>query len=120
MTSHSDHEEPQSKGKKITVAVIAAVVVLLARGEHGWVHVFFPSAFSFVFRAKNEFSFYVLGQMPHFYYLRIEKNGKEIRLGEADVLEVTYRDEFAVKSVVSDDLNERHTFVNIEGTGNEG
>jgi len=52
---------------------------------------------------------------PHFYYLEMEKNGKDICVGKDNVLEVTYRDEFVVKSVVSDDLTGKYTTINVEG-----
>ena len=54
---------------------------------------------------------------PHFYYLEMEKNGKDIRASSAEALEITYRDEFVVKSVVSDDLSGKYMTVKIEGLG---
>ncbi len=119
MVKRSHPAEPESKRKVITAAVMAFVVILLILGAWFGSRIF-PKTFFFVSRVKNAFSYYALKQKPHFYYLRIEKSGKEIRLGEEDVLEVTYRDEFAVKAVVSDDLNDRYISVTIEGTGNEG
>ena len=80
---------------------------------------FYPQFFrSLAFKAsriKNTFSHYVLQDRPHFYYLEMEKNGKDIRVGKDEALEVTYRDEFVVKSVVSDDLTGKYTTVNVEG-----
>ena len=52
---------------------------------------------------------------PEFYYLEMEKNGKDIRVSKEKALEVTYRDEFVVKSVVSDDLTGKYTTVRFEG-----
>ena len=52
---------------------------------------------------------------PDFYYLEMEKNGKDIRVSKNKALEVTYRDEFVVKSVVSDDLTGKYTTVKFEG-----
>src|SRR4030065_2873889 len=68
-------------------------------------------------RVKNAFSYYLLKEKPHFYYLAIEKNGQDIRVDALEMMELTYRDEFAVKSVGSDDLTGRYTTVNVEGLG---
>ena len=80
---------------------------------------FYPQFFrSLAFQAsrvKNTFSYYILQDKPHFYYLEMEKNGKDIRVGKNEALEVTYRDEFVVKSVVSDDLTGKYTTVKVEG-----
>ncbi|MHB9099851.1 MAG: tetratricopeptide repeat protein, partial [Syntrophales bacterium] len=55
-------------------------------------------------RIRNTFSFIVLGQKPHFYTLMLEKNGKDYALTARDVFEVSYRDEFVIKNVVTDVL----------------
>lgn len=68
-------------------------------------------------RVKNISSYYLLGDKPHFYYLEMEKNGKDIRVGVNEALEVTYRDEFVVKSVASDDITGKYVTVKIEGLG---
>ncbi|HUN55491.1 MAG TPA: tetratricopeptide repeat protein [Smithella sp.] len=76
---------------------------------------FFNSLAFQVSRVKNAFSYYVLQDKPEFYYLEMEKNGKDIRVSADIPLEVTYRDEFVVKSVVSDDLTGKYTTVQFEG-----
>lgn len=66
-------------------------------------------------RIKNTFSYYVLKEKPQFYYLDVEKNGQDMRIYRNDVLEITYRDEFVVKAVASDDLSGKYTYVRFEG-----
>ncbi len=50
----------------------------------------------------------------------MEKNGKDIQVGVDDPLEISYRDEFVIKAVVSDDLSGKYTTATIEGTGKDG
>ena len=76
---------------------------------------FFESLAFQASRVKNAFSYYILQDKPEFYYLEMEKNGKDIRVSKNKALEVTYRDEFVVKSVVSDDLMGKYTTVQFEG-----
>ena len=68
-------------------------------------------------RAGNLFSYYVLGNPPHFYWLDVEMNGKELRLSTKDVLEITYRDEFVFRGLSTDDLTGRNVTVDAEGLG---
>ena len=99
--------------KKISIALVFVVLISVL------IFFFYPQFFrSLAFQAsrvKNTFSYYILQARPHFYYLEMEKNGKDIRVGTDEVLEVTYRDEFVVKSVVSDDLTGKYITVNVEG-----
>jgi len=104
-----------NKNKIMAAAIITAVIIIFIVA----LFLFMPRASgSLAFgmtRIKNAFSYYILNARPHFYYLEMEKNGKELRLSSAAALEVTYRDEFVVRSVVSDDWRERYTAVNVEG-----
>jgi tetratricopeptide (TPR) repeat protein len=68
-------------------------------------------------RVKNYIAFAALGDKPSFYYLIGEKNGQEIRLTEKDSFEVTYRDEFVIKGIATDDLFGSKTTVDVEGAG---
>ncbi|KQC07285.1 MAG: hypothetical protein APR62_06560 [Smithella sp. SDB] len=99
--------------KKILIGFVCVILIFIL------VLFFYPKAFrSFAFmalRVKNTFSYYVLNSRPHFYYLEIEKNGKEMRASKNEALEVTYRDEFVIKSVVSDDLAGKYMSVKVEG-----
>ena len=48
------------------------------------------SAFTFqLTRIKNILSYYVLQDKPHFYYIAMEKNGKDIRINANESFEVT-------------------------------
>ncbi|MCX5852245.1 MAG: tetratricopeptide repeat protein [Deltaproteobacteria bacterium] len=58
-----------------------------------------------------------LGGVPRFLNLTVEKNGVDYTLGPRDRLEITYRDEFAVKQVATDSLFLRGITVDIEGAG---
>ena len=96
--------------------LIAAISVVLIFALLFLFYPQFSRSISFhVSRIKNTFSHYVLKEKPHFYYLEMEKNGKDIRVSKDLPLEITYRDEFVVKSVVSDDLTGKYTTVNFEG-----
>jgi len=99
--------------RKILIALVFVVLISVI------IFFFYPQFFcSLAFKAsriKNTFSHYVLHERPHFYYLEVEKNGNDIRVGKDEALEVTYRDEFVVKSVVSDDLTGKYTTVSVEG-----
>ena len=71
-------------------------------------------------RIKNTFAYYIFQAKPHFYNLEMEKNGKDLQVSVNEALELTYRDEFVVKAVVSDDITGKYTTVNIEGLGKGG
>ena len=94
----------------IALAIIVLISVLL--------FLFYPQFFkSMAFKAsrtKNAFSHYILKEPPHFYYLEMEKNGKDIRIGKEEALEITYQDEFVIKAVASDDLTGKYTTVSFE------
>lgn len=66
-------------------------------------------------RLKNTFSFVFLGGRPAFYYLDVEKNGKDYRLKKGDVLDITYRDEFVVKDIATDVISGRGVTVRVDG-----
>jgi hypothetical protein len=72
---------------------------------------------SLVLKVKNLFSFTVFGNKPEFYYLDVEKNGKDYRLTVDDVFEISYRDEFAIKSISTGSLFGRGISVDVEGLG---
>ena len=114
---HTNNKEQRKDNiiynKMISIALIIVVLIFVL------LFFFYPQFFrSLAFKAsriKNTFSYYALQERPHFYYLEVEKNGNDIRVGKDESLEVTYRDEFAVKSVVSDDLTGKYTTVKVEG-----
>ena len=59
----------------------------------------------------------MLGSPPQFYYLDMEKNGKDFRLGEKDFFDLTYKDEFVIKDVSSDAFFGRGIAIDVEGMG---
>ena len=106
-------------GKKIpaiAAAATAALVLFLLLA-------FYPQAFRtagfYVQRGINAFAYYVLGDRPHFYCLVMEKNASDFRVKAGETLDVTYRDEFVVKSVASDDLSGKSVTVFLEGAGSQ-
>jgi len=70
-------------------------------------------------RVRNALSFYVLGGPPRVYGLTGERNGRDFRLNPSETFAVTYRDEFILHGVVSDDLLSRGVSVDIAGVGGE-
>jgi tetratricopeptide (TPR) repeat protein len=98
----------------VTVAIILLASFLYARPQ------VFQSGVFFAHRAINAFSHYAFKSKPDFYFLLIEKNGKDLQVRAGEILEISYRDEFVIKSVGSDDLTGKYTSVVIEGMGNGG
>jgi tetratricopeptide (TPR) repeat protein len=68
-------------------------------------------------RFKGVFSFMILGKNPGFYYVTVEKNGKDYRMKTTDILDVTYRDEFVVKDVMTDVIFGSAVSVDVDGIG---
>lgn len=61
----------------------------------------------------------VLQQAPHFYFIEVEKNGQEERLTIKDRLQLSYRDEFVIKNIVSDDILGRNVSVDVDSLGTD-
>jgi tetratricopeptide (TPR) repeat protein len=76
----------------------------------------YPVSFT---RLKNTFSFVFLGGKPGFYYLDVEKNGKDYRLKKGDAFDVSYRDEFVVKEIATDVFSGRGVTVHVDGLRGE-
>ena len=110
------------KRKSVKIRMTLVIIVVLAAGLliAGF---FYPQGLRGItnglIRAKNTFSFIVLKQKPHFYALILEKNGKDYRLTAADSFEVSYRDEFVVKDIVTDVLFGGGVTVDAEGMGDK-
>jgi tetratricopeptide (TPR) repeat protein len=68
-------------------------------------------------RIRNAVAFIALGQQPQFYEFLLEKNGKDYRLTSSDVFEVSYRDEFVIKKIVTDVLFAGGVTVDIDALG---
>ena len=104
----------------LALTAIAGLLVILTGLMWGLATVFpqrFSSLSSGFTRAKNLVTFTILGAQPQFYYLDIEKNGKVYRLTPRDSFEVTYKDEFIITGVTSDDLRGKGVTVDLDGTG---
>jgi tetratricopeptide (TPR) repeat protein len=99
--------------KKISIVLFFVILILVL------IFFFDPRFFhSLAFKAsriRNTFSHYILQDRPNFYYLEVEKNGNDVRVSKDEALDVTYRDEFVVKSVASDDLTGRYITIKVEG-----
>ncbi|MBM4272216.1 MAG: tetratricopeptide repeat protein [Deltaproteobacteria bacterium] len=96
-------------GIAVLIAVLVITHALLVDGTQ--------RSSSRIIRLKNMFSFVFLGQKPVFYFLDLEMNGKDYRLSLQDVFDVTYRDEFVIRSVSTDAIGARGVSVDIEGIG---
>jgi tetratricopeptide (TPR) repeat protein len=70
-------------------------------------------------RLENTFSFVFLGAKPEFYYMDVEKNGKDYILKKGDVFDISYRDEFVVKEIATDVFSGRGVTVHVDGLGGE-
>src|SRR3972149_11417385 len=94
----------------LLVFVVASALIIVFAEQ-------FPRLSFGMKRVKNTVAFLVLGAPPHFYYLDMEKNGKDFRLGEKDFLDISYRDEFVIKDVSSDAFFGRGIAIDVEGMG---
>ena len=112
------YREKKSKRSWKWPVLLAALLVFIVASALIFI---FPEQFlrlSFgMKRVKNTFAFLVLGAPPHFYYLDMEKNGKDLRLGEKDFFDISYRDEFVIKDVSSDAFFGRGIAIDVEGMG---
>lgn len=123
MEEHNNNRQNTDAGlsfpKCVAAGIIAGVILILVL-----LYFFRPQAAeSMVFNAiriKNTISYYVFHSSIHFYYLEMEKNGKDVRVHVNQPLEITYRDEFVVKSAVTDDIKGTNITVRIEGLGKGG
>ena len=70
-------------------------------------------------KAKGVVSFLLLGNTPGFYFIDMEKNGKDYRLTASDIFDVSYRDEFVIKDISTDAILNRHITVDVEGMGEQ-
>ena len=116
----NQHVNNEGQSRKISFPIMKILIAFVFFSLiFVFLYFFYPQSFrSFAFhasRVKNTFSYYILQARPHFYYLEVEKNGNDIRVSKDEDLEVTYRDEFVVKSVASDDLMGKYTTIKIEG-----
>ena len=96
-------ESLKRPGKCLLIAGFSAAMLVLV-----WIianHVFPERMHEYpvgLVRLKNTFSFVFFGRKPEFYYLDVEKNGKDYRLKKGDVFDISYRDEFVVKEIATD------------------
>jgi len=123
ISSHNKKQPSGRKagpGKKKVVIVLVAAFVLLAAACVFFRPVVLQSVLFLARRTGNTFCHYLLKSEPQFYYLLVEKNGRDMRLSDDEALEITYRDEFIIKSVASDDLGGKFTGVTVEGIGDRG
>ncbi|NTW76559.1 MAG: tetratricopeptide repeat protein, partial [Syntrophaceae bacterium] len=102
--------------KWIIPSAVTGIIVVLALLFFFRPHALGTITFNAV-RIKNTISYYVFHSRIHFYYLEMEKNGKNIRVHVNESLEITYRDEFVVKSAITDDMKGTNITVNVEGLG---
>lgn len=119
---HEPHKNEKSRNPRWRLYVFVGSSILLLLFFAGIIiHQFSPRGkdvfFSSLSRMKGIFSYMVLGQKPRFHYIDIEKNGKDYRLTKGDALELTYRDEFVVKDVVTDVIFGGGIAVDVEGIG---
>jgi tetratricopeptide (TPR) repeat protein len=105
-------------GKGLLIAGFLAAILVLA-----WIiaNYAFPEKMHkypvSLVRLKNTFSFVFFGHKPDFYYLDMEKNGKDYRLKRGDVFDISYRDEFVVKEIATDVFSGRGVTVHVDGFG---
>lgn len=120
MAENNSQNNRQNKNGLIKIWLIAGVFAVIFV-SFALLYFIYPQTIETITfntsRMKNIASYYLFESKPHFYYLEMEKNGKDIFVHVNESLEVTYRDEFVVKSVASDDIEGKHITVNIEGLG---
>ena len=121
MEYQSDKEVRSKKRGKSSKAWIVLIIVVVLAASALTAFFFNPGglqgAYNGLIRIRNTFSFYALGQKPHFYALLLEKNGKDYLLTSQDSFEVSYRDEFVIKEISTDVLSGSGVTVDVEGLG---
>jgi len=95
------------------IAAIVAAVIILPRFFHDNTSAFF------VMRVKGSLAHYVFKHDPHIYALTAEKNGQYFLVSAESPLEVTSRDEFAIKDITSDALSDKGFTVDVLERGEE-
>jgi len=113
-------DKERKRSKPFYISIIIAIAVISFAGGTILDHFCRTKVDQLIFstsKMKSVFLSTVLGHEPKFYYLDVEKNGKDYRLTKDDVFEVSYRDEFVIKSVSSDSLFGRGIAVDVEGIG---
>lgn len=102
-----DRKPSSHRGVPLAMVFSAVLVVLIA----GLVVFDVPA----IDRAKHLFSFYFLGQPPHFYLIGGEKNGREFTLKPGDRFLVSYNDEFVFTRISTDSLSGEGITVTVDG-----
>ena len=109
-----------AQGKQNRVWITAAVVLLVVGG-----FMIFPyaapgkaSLVSFIGkRIQGALAYHLLDRTPRVYALMAEKNGQDFLISEQEPFDVTSRDEFVIKDVVSDVLSGEGFTIDVSGTG---
>lgn len=116
-------ERFKRKSKRFIIAgSIASVAAILVVAGITINYLYFEKTYEYPVspvRLKSAFSFVFLGHKPAFYYLDMEKNGKDYRLRKGDIFDVTYRDEFVVKDISTDVIFGRGVTLDVEGVGGQ-
>jgi hypothetical protein len=116
MVNGNMKNEQKRKRLWLITAMIACVIILIMLIA-AFIYVLRPQAIQAItfnaLRIKNTCAYYILQAKPNFYYLEMEKNGKDLQVRADEALELTYRDEFVVKAAVSDDVTGKYTTVSI-------
>ena len=83
-----------NRGLITSVSAVLAAVLLAA-----WVYSYVSLNPDRTSRLIDTIFSVIPGQKATFYFLLIEKNGKDYRLTEKDAFEISYRDEFVIKEI---------------------
>jgi len=102
---------PRKKALRWTAITMATVMAITA----GLVSVLYISGDWL--RFKGAVAFHILGHTPAFYYLDIEKNGKDYRMKQGDTLELASRDEFMIRQAVTDVFSGKNISIDVELIG---
>ncbi|MGD0274808.1 MAG: tetratricopeptide repeat protein [Syntrophales bacterium] len=103
--------------RSIIAFPVALVIVLTALAVS--LHVFKPAVLSQLsnaaMRVRGTVSYLIMHTPPRWYYVDGERNGMEFRLYRAESFQVTYRDEFVLRSVSTDVPFDRGISADLEG-----
>lgn len=103
-------------------AGIIALLLALAAGVIVTNHFFSQKkegSASLFIRIKGAVSFLLFGNKPEFYFIDMEKNGKDYRLTSRDAFDVTYRDEFVIKDISTDVIFGKGVSADVQDMGSQ-
>ncbi|MBN2255850.1 MAG: hypothetical protein JW736_09085, partial [Deltaproteobacteria bacterium] len=121
-----EREKEKQKERRVGIPVpVWVIIVGLLVAFAGGIFIYrsfdeqYSEAASLVSRVGDSILATFFGQTPKFIYMGMEKNGEDYRLRPGDTFNLSYRDEFVIKEISTDDLFGKGITADIEGMGDD-